>query len=117
MEKSNKTIVGLIIAAIVIIGIVLGTKPATVQVNYTDTGFMPPALQIKIGQTVRFLNDSSSGMWVASGPHPTHTGYPGFDEGQIVFRGSIYEFTFDKLGTWSYHNHINETKMGTIIVK
>ncbi len=86
-------------------------------VNYTNNGFSPPSLQIKVGQTVQFVNKSGFGMWVASGPHPTHTDYPGFDEKRTVSNGGMYEFTFTKVGVWGYHNHVNPSKSGSIIVK
>lgn len=86
-------------------------------VNYTDAGFNPSSIEIKKGDTVQFVNKSSGGMWVASGPHPTHTIYPEFDAKKSVPNGGIYEFTFTKVGSWSYHNHAGPEKSGTIIVK
>lgn len=94
----------------------LGKQPV-VLVTLTDNGFAPLSLQVEVGQPVSFTNQSSSGMWVASDPHPSHTGYAGFDQNKIVFRGESYEFTFNKAGTWKYHNHINPSQKGTIIVK
>lgn len=86
-------------------------------VNYTDTGFNPSSLEIKIGQTVRFVNQSSHGMWVGSGPHPTHTAYPEFDTKKNIPIGEVYEFTFTKIGAWKYHNHTKSGMYGTVIVK
>lgn len=86
-------------------------------VTYTDTGFNPSSLEIKVGQTVRFMNQSSHGMWVGSGPHPTHTAYPEFDAKKNIPNGEVYEFTFDKIGEWGYHNHKKENATGKIIVK
>lgn len=86
-------------------------------VKYTDTGFNPSSLEIKIGQTVRFVNQSSHGMWVGSGPHPTHTAYPEFDMKRNIPIGEIYEFTFTKIGEWKYHNHTKAGMYGTVIVK
>ena len=88
-----------------------------VVVNYTDSGFNPSSIEIKKGDTVQFVNKSSGGMWVASGPHPTHTIYPEFDAKKRVPNGGIYEFTFTKVGQWSYHNHAGSEKSGTVIVK
>lgn len=92
-------------------------KISKAVINYTDKGFSPSPLQIKVGQTVQFVNKSASGMWVASGQHPTHTDYPGFDAKKAAPNGGIYEFTFTKVGAWKYHNHLNPTKSGLIIVK
>lgn len=56
-------------------------------------------------------------MWVASNPHPIHTNYPAFDEKAPVINGSSWSFTFDKIGTWGYHNHRNPSSGGTIVVE
>lgn len=83
------------------------------EVDYTDTGFSPNSLTVKKGTTVNFLNKSSSPMWIASNPHPIHTDLPGFDQKSP---GDTYSFTFDKVGTWGFHNHRNPSVGGTIIV-
>ncbi len=83
------------------------------EVDYTDSGFSPASVTIKKGQTVNFVNKSSSQMYVASNPHPIHTDYPGFDE---LSAGDSYSFTFDKVGTWGYHNHINPAQKGSVVV-
>ena len=56
-------------------------------------------------------------MWVASAPHPTHTNYPGFDAKQGVASGEKYSFTFDKAGSWNYHDHLIPSNFGTIVVE
>lgn len=95
----------------------IGEKVLKHIVNYTDTGFNPSSLEIKIGQTVQFFNQSKGGMWVASGPHPSHTAYSEFDAKKNIPSGETYEFTFTKIGEWKYHNHTKAEMYGTIIVK
>lgn len=85
-------------------------------VRYTDSGFEPQALTVTKGETVVFINASNGGAWVASNPHPAHTDYPGFDSLQPTAPGSSYSFTFDRIGTWGYHNHINPRHYGSITV-
>lgn len=85
-------------------------------VHYTNNGFSPTPVKIKLGDTVTFINESDGPMWVASNPHPTHTDYPSFDELTSVDAGGVYKFTFDKIGTWGYHNHMNHTQTGTVTV-
>jgi plastocyanin len=92
--------------------------PKTGTVTYTDSGFAPKTLIIAKGGTVTFINKSTQNMWVASDPHPTHTGYPGFDAKKSVANGAVYTFTFDKVGSWNYHNHVSSPQhSGTIIVQ
>lgn len=55
-------------------------------------------------------------MWVASDPHPTHTGLSGFDSGRGYGEGENYSFTFNEPGNWGFHNHLNSGDTGKIIV-
>jgi len=86
-------------------------------VTYTDSGFSPVPLTIKLGDNVNFKNESSAPMWVASAPHPAHTDYPEFDAKKGAGEGETYSFTFTKVGTWKYHDHLNPTRYGSIIVE
>lgn len=95
----------------------IGEKISKHVVNYTNKGFIPSSLEFKTGETVQFINQSSGGMWVASGPHPSHNIYPEFNAKKAIPNGGIYEFTFTKIGEWKYHNHLKESAFGTIIVK
>lgn len=105
---------------------------APIMVSYTNSGFSPATLTVKKGQSVKFTNNSSETMWVASNPHPSHTSYDGtsrethcaagykgpspFDECIAVNAGASYTFTFTKTGTWGYHNHANHNMFGTVTV-
>ncbi len=91
--------------------------PQTYTVTYTNSGFDPATVNVKAGDTVQFINNSSSTMWVASDPHPTHNLYPEFDQKASVSTGGRYSFTFDKLGSWGYHNHKNPSSKGTVVVE
>ncbi|MBX4186960.1 MAG: cupredoxin domain-containing protein [Candidatus Doudnabacteria bacterium] len=96
------------------------TPPASTSamkvITYTSTGFSPATVTIKKGTTVNFVNNSSGNVWPASDPHPSHTDYPGFDPRQAIPAGQSWAFTFDKVGTWGYHNHLNPAKRGSITV-
>lgn len=86
------------------------------SVSYKDTGFSPKVLSVKKGTAVTFTNNSTKGMWVASAPHPSHTILPEFDEFKSVSKGEQYTFTFEKVGTWKYHNHVNPSDVGSVVV-
>ncbi len=91
---------------------------AAVTVLYTANGFSPSVVRIKLGQTVLFKNTTDDDdLWVASNPHPVHTGYSGFDQGRSVLRDEEYAFLFKQRGTWGYHNHVNPHFTGQVIVE
>ena len=85
-------------------------------VVYTNEGYTPNSLTIKKGQTVKFINLSDRMSWTASNDHPTHTIYPEFDEKRTSKKGETYTFTFQRVGTWGYHNHLNASHTGIITV-
>jgi plastocyanin len=109
--------------------IVENTVP-TVTVTYTDQGFSPKEVTVTLGTTVNFVNQSSGNMWVATAPHPAHTAYSGtslsqhcpdttssaFDACEAYATGSSFSFTFNKEGTWKYHDHVNASRFGSVIV-
>lgn len=89
-------------------------NPLTVE--YTDDGYIPNILEIKKGDNVTFINKSSRSMWVASDNHPTHTIYPEFDQKGLSTLGETFTFTFEKSGTWEYHDHLNPRANGSVVV-
>ncbi|OGC84885.1 hypothetical protein A3F55_00170 [Candidatus Adlerbacteria bacterium RIFCSPHIGHO2_12_FULL_53_18] len=103
--------------------------PMNASVAYSSTGFSPSTVTVKVGGTVTWSAQGGSQMWVASAQHPTHTAYDGttlqehcgtgaasgaFDQ---CASGTSYSFTFNKAGTWRYHNHSNSSHFGTVIVE
>ncbi|MBX4187953.1 MAG: cupredoxin domain-containing protein [Candidatus Doudnabacteria bacterium] len=92
------------------------TAPKNYPVSMTDAGFTPATLTIKKGDTVTFTNNGTKAIWPASAPHPTHTDYPEFDPKKQITVGASWSFTFTKVGTWKYHDHLNPTKFGSITV-
>lgn len=90
---------------------------ATHDITFTGQTFTPRSLTIKKGDTVRFLNNGSRSIWVASDPHPIHTKYRDFDANRGYTPSEIYSFTFTQAGTWSYHDHLNSSQTGTVTVE
>lgn len=98
-------------------------------ITYNESGFSPAVVTIKRGGTVTWNNESSGNMWVASAQHPTHTVYNGTarqdhcgtDQESVAFdqcRGETddWSFTFEKVGEWAYHDHLNASNFGRIVV-
>lgn len=88
-----------------------------VKVRYTDKGFVPEKIEVKVGSMVEFTNESSTVMWVASADHPAHTKLPTFDQFRSFKKGAKYRYVFDKKGTWEYHDHISPSLGGVVTVK
>lgn len=94
-----------------------GTAGKEVKVNYTSAGFAPKSVTVQKGDTVVFENKTGKAASVASNEHPTHLLYPEFDQYKTDQRGKTeFRFTFEKVGTWAYHDHLNAGMGGTVIV-
>lgn len=93
-----------------------GVVTGKVSVTYGAGGFAPNSVSVKKGATVVWTNQSQGGMRVASAVHPTHQLLPGFDQLKSVSVGGTYEYTFEKVGTWKYHNHVAPADTGTVVV-
>ncbi len=91
--------------------------PKEVIVEITSSGFNPFTVTINSGDKVTFLNKDSSQHWIASNVHPIHVDYPGFDALRGLNQNENYSFTFTKIGTWGYHDHLNPSLTGRIIVR
>lgn len=89
----------------------------TTIVTYSDAGFSPKSVTVNKGEVVTFVNESDNNLWVASNPHPVHTGLSGFDARKNIKKGESYSFTFTQVGSWSYHNHSNSSDTGTVVVQ
>lgn len=100
-------------------------SPSDNVITYTDSGFSPGTITIKIGESVKFVNNSSQSVWPASAVHPTHRIYPTiggcigstFDACRGLQPEESWSFTFEIKGTWKYHNHLNATQFGTVVVE
>lgn len=97
-----------------------------IVITHTDSGFTPREVTIQSGQTVIFLNESDNASWPASAQHPTHRVYPEqtdndcfgstFDACQGLEAGESWQFTFNEVGEWFYHNHLRASEFGKITV-
>lgn len=91
--------------------------PTETIITYNTNGFSPKEVTIAKGGTVVFQNKTGKPASIASGPHPTHTNYPEFDQYKTDQRGrDEFRFVFEKVGLWGYHDHLNATMTGTVIV-
>jgi plastocyanin len=88
----------------------------TANISITANGFNPKEIKITKGTKVVFTNNDTAQHWPASNPHPLHTLYPGFDALKGLAQGETYTFTFDKVGNWGYHDHLNPSVHGEIKV-
>lgn len=83
----------------------------------TDQGYRPQSIEINKGDIVNFSTNLTNDFWPASNPHPSHKLLSGFDPKKSIKSGESWSFKFIKSGNWTYHDHINPSLRGSVIVK
>lgn len=96
-----------------------------------ESGYYPEKVEVHVGTTVVFKNNGIETYWPASDNHPSHGQYDGtnleehctqetgksFDACAPINPGESWQFTFDKTGTFSYHDHLWPHFKGEVIVE
>ena len=85
-------------------------------ITLTENGFSQESLTIKTGESVTWQNNSGMRATINSDPHPSHTDYEPINLGQFS-DGESLNLTFDTPGIYGYHNHLNPSQVGTIVVE
>ncbi len=85
-------------------------------VTISSSGFSPSTLTVKVGTKVTWVNKSGTIANISSVPHPVHTSYPPLNLGNFN-DGESVSLVFDKTGTYGYHNHLNPSQTGTVVVE
>lgn len=90
-------------------------KSGETHVTLSTSGFTPETIMIKTGTKVVWTNKSGDQATVDSDFHPTHRSYPALNLGRFN-DGETLSLTFGKAGTYNYHDHLNPSWSGTVIV-
>ena len=85
-------------------------------VKITASGFLPKNITIKVGSSVTWENTDSANHTVSSDNHPTHLLYPFLNLG-IIKPGTKKSVTPPKVGSFTYHDHLNPSLTGIVTVQ
>lgn len=88
----------------------------TATITFTDSGFSPSTLTVKSGTVVTVVNNSSQSLQFSSDDHPTHREDPEINM-DVLASGEKGTFTATTTGTHSFHDHLDDSKVGTLIVE
>jgi plastocyanin len=131
--KKPAVIIGIIILIVVIVGIALAMNnkvapnqstssstssnvSAAAIITYSASGFSPATVTVKSGDTVAIKNTTSADMQLDSNPHPVHTDDTDLNVG-LVSAGQTRTFVVTKKGSFGYHNHLNPSDTGKIVIQ
>ena|SRR5687767_12285091 len=80
----------------------------TIVANAGSNSFSPNPLEVKVGETVAWINDDS-------GRHTVISKDGIFDSG-IMGRGQSFSYTFDRAGEYPYFCEPHPNMVGTVVV-
>ena len=130
--RSLRLIIGLVLllALAVVISLVVNNnatnktntaaKSATPKLAYvkiSDNGFTPATLSISKGTVVVWqAQGNTKTVVVASNPYPKDNDLKSLKSTQLG-SGASYRYQFNTAGTYNYHDDLNPTTNGTVVVK
>ena len=89
-------------------------------VTFSDSGVSPSTVTIQSGEAITWTNSGTGAVQVASDPHPTHTDNRELTNGQSALQiapGASSTITLTKTGNWGYHDHLNPSTRGKVVVQ
>lgn len=92
------------------------TEPTTAAtIAFTDSGFTPSTTTVKKGAVITVTNDSTVNVQFSSADHPSHETRPELNM-KMLRPGESGTVTITEVGTWGFHDHLDATKTGKIVV-
>lgn len=91
-------------------------EPEQVTVVLGEKGFDPQEITLQKGGTITFSTTRNKPYWPASNLHPSHTIYSEFDPMRPLQPSETWQFTFDRVGDWAYHDHLRSYYVGIVHV-
>jgi plastocyanin len=85
-------------------------KAVSIVGNSGGNSYNPNLIEIKVGDTVTWINNDSSPHTVTSSSNDSN-----FDSG-VLRNGEAFSFTFDKEGQYSYFCTLHPSMVGTVVV-
>jgi plastocyanin len=87
-----------------------------IQITISSEGFDPHTVTIPTGTRVIWTNTDEAPHSFASDPHPDHSELSDLQKTDLATDDN-YTYTFNKPGTYNYHDEANPEISGTIIVE
>lgn len=85
-------------------------------ITYTGKGFEPNTHTIEANSEIRVRNRSQRVLQFVSDPYIEHTDNPELNQG-IINPGESKTFYLSQKGRWKYHNALDPSETGRIIVR
>lgn len=90
-------------------------SPADV-ISIESNRFIPTSTTVSVGDSITFTNNDTTAHQISSDPHPTHTIYPPLNL-ELLNTGESGNVAFTKKGIFGYHDHLNPSIKGQVVVE
>jgi plastocyanin len=84
-------------------------KVVSIVANSGSNSYNPNPIEIKVGETVTWINDNSS-------PHTATSSNDSTFDSDVLRSGETFSFTFDKEGEYPYFCTLHPSMTGTVVV-
>lgn len=91
-------------------------KVVSIVGNSGSNSYSPNPLEIKVGDTVTWINNDSSPHTVTSSSSSSSSSEDSNFDSDVLRRDETFSFTFDREGEYSYFCTLHPSMTGTIIV-
>mgnify|MGYP000887866211 CR=1 FL=1 len=91
------------------------TPSERVAISFTNSGFEPTSVTVKKGTVITVTNNSSEDVQFSSDEHPSHRDNTEMNL-PVLSPGESDSYTANTVGTWGFHDHLNDEMTGTITV-
>lgn len=85
-------------------------------ITYTGTGFEPNNASVEANNEIRIRNRSSRMLKFVSDPYLDQSDNPEFNVGELK-PGESRKFYVSQMGRWGYHNALDPSETGLLIVR
>lgn len=85
-------------------------------ISIENNRFIPTSVRIKVGDSITFSNNDNSAHQIESDPHPIHTDYLPLNIG-LLEMGDKSTVKFTSTGTFGFHDHLNPSINGKVVVE
>jgi len=91
-------------------------RPRVAEVRITASGFEPSTLVVEQGTKITWVNTDSRPHQVMANPYPKGSDLPNL-KSEILNNAQTYSYFADRAGSFNYHDQINPTVNGTIVIQ
>lgn len=93
------------------------TRPAVAVIEITPSGFVPSTLTVNPNTDVVWVNEDMAPHLPAADPYPSHSSLPSLVPSRALGQHESYTYRVTHPETIHYHDDLQPTLIGTVVVR